>query len=159
MVRLRAELLAAIFSPMLLAAACSSSPVERSAQELGYRLQAHLAPDIAGGGAVLEQLPDGARVTLGEQALFPSGSTELDDKGRYVLASVIEALLAPRLLRIEVAESGTGPVGLQAARAQAVTRYFEEYGLGPALQVSATPSGSVGAAPQELTITVRIVSS
>jgi flagellar motor protein MotB len=143
---------------MLLVGACSSSS-GRSAQELGSRLQTQLAPDIAAGGVVLEQLPEGARVTLSPQALFANGKSDLDDKGRYVLASLIEALLAPRLLQIHVAASAEGPENLQAARAQAIRRYFEDYELGPALlpEAGMQPT-SAGATLQELTVTVTMVS-
>jgi hypothetical protein len=163
MLRLKTELLVAFLGPMLLVAACSSSSGrDRTAQELGYRLQTQLVPDIAAGQAVLERLPDGTRVTLSEQALFPGGKAELDDKGRYVLASVIEGLVDPRLLRIEVEASPATPVSLQAAHVRAVTQYFKDYQLGPALQESTIPQGmpseAMGAAaPQGLTITVTII--
>jgi hypothetical protein len=111
----------------------------------------------------LEQLPDGARVTLPQQSLFPIGRAELDDKGRFILASVIQGLLDPGILRIEVADPPGTPVGLQTDQARAVTQYFEDYGLGRALQPSAPsqdlPLGSVGTAPPGLTITVSVVSS
>jgi hypothetical protein len=122
-----------------------------------------LAPDIAAGRVSLEQLPDGVRATLSEQSLFPSGGATLDDKGRYILASLIEGLLDPRILRIVFAVSPAVPAGLQDARIRAVTHYFEDYVLGLALESStpqqATPTGSVSAAPEALTITVSIISS
>jgi hypothetical protein len=151
--------MAALLAPMLLAVACtSSSGVSRSAQELGQRLQVGLAPDVAAGRAALEPLPDGARVTLSDVALFPTGATELDDKGRYVLASVIQGLLSPRILLIEITESPASPVGLQGLKARAVTQYLEEYGLQSTLQPPVPPD-SAGAVPRGLTITVSIVSS
>jgi len=160
----RAAGLAALLGPMLLVGACSSSGVGRSAQGLGQRLQTQLAPDITAGQVVLEQLPDGAQVTLTDQSLFPNGGTELSDQGRYVLASVIEGLLEPRITRVEVAGSSSeGYVGLQAARTRAVTQYFEDYGLGPTLLPAVSqqemPPGAASSAPQGLTITVRIISS
>jgi chemotaxis protein MotB len=163
MTHFQAAGLAALLGPMLLVGACTSSGVGRSAQGLGQRLQTQLAPDLAGGRVALEQLPDGAQVTLTDQSLFPNGGAELDDKGRYVLASVIEGLLEPRITRIEVVGSSEGYAGLQAARTRAVAQYFEDYGLGPTLVPTATqqetPPGSAGSAPQGQTITVRIVSS
>jgi hypothetical protein len=159
----QAGCLVALLGPTLLVGACASSGIHRSAQDLGQRLQTQLAPDIAAGQATLEPLPDGARVTLTEPSLFPSGGTELDDKGRFVLASVIEGLLEPRILQIQLAESPATSVGSQAARVRAVTQYFEDYGLGPALrppvpQEEAAP-GSVGAPPPGMTITIGIQSS
>jgi hypothetical protein len=159
----RAGRLAVLLSTMFLAVACASSGVNRSAQNLGQRLQVQLAPDAMAAGAVLERLPYGARITIPEQALFANGGTELDDNGRYVLASVIEGLLDPRILRIEVAEAPEAGVGLQGARERAVTEYFQDYGLGqtlePAIPQQAIEPGSVSATPQGLTITVNVVSS
>jgi hypothetical protein len=164
MMRFQAGRLAVLLSPMLLAVACSSWPgAEPAAQDLGQRLQARLAPDIAAGRATLEQLPDGARVTLVDQSLFPGGGAQLDDAGRDVLTRVIQGLLAPRILRIVVAESPTTQADLQDAQTGAVTQYFQDYGLGSVLQPATpqpgTPPGSVGAAPQGLTITVSTLSS
>jgi hypothetical protein len=151
----------ALFLPMLFVVACTSG--NNSAANLGERMQVLMAPDIAAGRAGLEQLPDGARVTLPQQSLFPVGRSELDDKGRFILASVIQGLLDPGILRIDIAASPGTPVGLQTAQARAVTDYFVDYGLGPALQPSAPqqdlPPGTVGTAPPGLTITVSVVSS
>lgn len=149
---------------MLLIVACSSSPgIGPTAQDLGQRLQVRLAPDISAGRATLDRLPDGARVTLVDQSLFPGGGAQLDDTGRDVLTRVIQSLLDPRILRVVVAESPAPQADLQDAQTGAVTQYFQEYGLGSVLQ-PATPQqgmapGSVGAAPQALTITVSIRSS
>jgi hypothetical protein len=66
-------------------------------------------------------------------------------------------------LRIDIANSPGTPVGLQTAQARAVTQFFADYGLGPALQPSVAPQelppGSAGAAPPGVTITVSIISS
>ena len=163
MMHFQAAGLAALLGPMLLVGACTSSGVGRSAQGLGQRLQTQLAPDLAAGQVTLAQLPDGAQVTLTDQALFPNGGAELDDKGRYVLASVIEGLLEPRITRIEVTGSSDGYVGLQAARTRAVAQYFEDYGLGPTLLPTAAqqemPPGSASSAPQGLTITINMIAS
>jgi flagellar motor protein MotB len=147
----------ALFFPMLFAVGCTSSG-NNSAANLGQRMQVLLAPDIAAGRVGLEQLPDGARVTIPEKLLFPRGSAELDDRGRFVLASVIQGLLDPGILRIDVAEPAPSPAYLQGARANAVRQYFVDYGLGPTLQPAAVPPGSVDTTPQDLMITVNIVS-
>jgi hypothetical protein len=151
----------ALFCSLLAVVACASG--NNSAANLGQRMQVLLAPDIASGRAGLEQLPDGARVTLPQQSLFPTGRSELDDKGRFILASVIQGLLEPGILRIDIAAAPGTPVGLQTAQAQAVTQYFVDYGLGPSLQPSAPqqdmPPGSVSTPPPGLTITVSIISS
>src|SRR5512133_1781003 len=75
---------------------------EQSPQNLGDRLQAELNPQLANGSVTLERLPDGARIALPDQTLFPAGGAELDAQGRFILASLVEALLAPALLQVEV---------------------------------------------------------
>ena len=71
MMRFQAGRLVALFVPMLFVVACTSSG-NNSVANLGQRMQVLLAPDIAAGRVGLEQLPDGARVTLPEQSLFPT---------------------------------------------------------------------------------------
>jgi flagellar motor protein MotB len=148
----------ALLFPMLFVVACSCSG-NNSVANLGQRMQVLLAPDIAAGRVGLEQLPDGARVTLPEQSLFPPGRGELDDKGRFLLASVIQGLLDPGILRIDVAEPAPSPAYLQEPRAGAVRQFFVDYGLGSTLQPAAVPQGSADTAPQVLTISVSVVSS
>jgi flagellar motor protein MotB len=157
MMRCQTGRLVALFVPMLFVVACAPSG-NRSVANLGQRMQVLLAPDIAAGRVGLEQLPDGARVTLPEQSLFPPGRSELDDRGRFLLASVIQGLLDPGILRIDVAEPAPSPVYLQGPRAGAVRQFFVDYGLGPALQPAAVPQGSVDTTPQDLTISVSIAS-
>jgi hypothetical protein len=154
---------AAMVGLLLFATACSSETGTRGAPRLAERLQLRLAPDIVAGRATLEQLSDGARVTITDQALFPGSSTELDDNGRFTLASVIEGLLAPRILRVQMIETATAPAGMQEARARAVAEFFEDYGLGPTLQPplvqSAAPPGAVVMAPQGMAIVITIIAS
>jgi hypothetical protein len=157
MMRFQTGRLVALFFPMLFVVACTSG--NNSVTNLGQRMQVLLAPDIAAGRVGLEQLPDGARVTLPEQSLFPPGRGELDDRGRFLLASVIQGLLDPGILRIDVAEPAPSPAYLQGPRAGAVRQFFVDYGLGSTLQPAAVPQGSVDTAPQDLTISVSIVSS
>jgi hypothetical protein len=157
MMRFQTGRLIALFFPMLFVVACTSG--NNSVANLGQRMQVLLAPDIAAGRVGLEQLPDGARVTIPEQSLFPPGRSELDDRGRFLLASVIQGLLDPGILRVDVAEPAPSPAYLQGPRAGAVRQFFVDYGLGPTLQPAAVPQGSVDAAPQDLTISVSIVSS
>ena len=146
MMRFQTGRLVALFGPLLFVVACTSG--NNSAANLGQRMQVLLAPDIAAGRVGLEQLPDGARVTLPEQSLFPTGRGELDDKGRFILASVIQGLLDPGILRIDVAESAPDRLLVcKQRRLSAVRQYFVDYGLGPSLQPAAprdVPPGSVG---------------
>lgn len=139
----------------LIAGCAACSGIGATADLLGDRMQVQLRHDIAAGRVTLEQLPDGTRVTLVEPTLFARDRGELDDKGRTVLTNVIQALLNPALLQIEVGQSAAPPPGLQAQRVEAVTKYFKAARLGPALQSAGPPP----AAAQGLTITVRITSS
>jgi hypothetical protein len=156
MMRFQTGRLVALLGLVLFVVACTSG--NNSVANLGQRMQVLLAPDIAAGRVGLEQLPDGARVTIPEQSLFPPGRSELDDRGRFLLASVIQGLLDPGILRVDVAEPAPSPAYLQGPRAGAVRQFFVDYGLGPTLQPAAVTQGSVDAAPQDLTIAVSIVS-
>jgi hypothetical protein len=159
MMRLPAVHHAILLGSLLLVAACSCG-TGTNVQTLNTRLQARLSPQLATNQATVQQLPDGSQVVLVDQSLFAAGGAQLNDGGRYVLASVIEGLLEPRLLRIEVADTpGTSPY-LQNARAQAVTQYFVDYGLAPTLQPpAAQPVVPVGVPPQGTTITVHLASN
>jgi len=124
-------------------------------RDLGDRLQARLAPDIAAGRVALDRLPDGARVTLADQNLFANGGTALGGAGQTVLTGVIQGLIDPNQLRITVTGAAATPGDGQGAQTQAVTQYFDEYGLGQTLQ----PPGSGDASPQGPAITIRVISS
>jgi hypothetical protein len=143
------RLLPLLCLPLLLTA-CGGDP-----RLLNGRLHAELTPEIADGRAVVQPLPNGAQVTLTDQSLFPNGGSQLDAKGRYVLASLIEGLLDPHILRIDLASSPATPPALQQARVQAVRQFFEEYFLGPSLQPAGSPP--VAAASGGTTITVTVV--
>ena len=93
-----------------------------------------LAPDIAAGRAKLQPEHHGVSVTLVDESLFAYGGSELSEAGRNILTGVIQALLDPRILRIELAETEATPRSLQAARVQTVARYFNQADLGPAIQ-------------------------
>src|SRR3954447_22408886 len=139
---------------LVLLLGCAS---ERSPMDVGDRLQAELRPELTSGSVALEQLPDGARVTLPDQTLFPAGGAELSDKGRNVLTSLAEALLAPPLLRIDVAGTAGTLMPLQQARVRAVTQFLQGIQVAPnllfmALQENPPAAGDV--APQATTITV-----
>jgi hypothetical protein len=139
---------------LVLLLGCAS---ERSPMDVGDRLQAELRPELTSGSVALEQLPDGARVTLPDQTLFPTGGAELSDKGRNVLTSLAEALLAPPLLQIDVAGTAGTPMPLQQARVRAVTQFLQGIQVAPnllfmALQENPPAAGDV--APQATTITV-----
>jgi hypothetical protein len=152
-----AQRLGPVLLPLLLSACGWFSG--GNAQLLDNRLQARLTPEVADGRATVTSLPNGVQVTLTDQSLFPNGGAQLNDKGRYVLASVIEGLLAPHILRIDLAQSAATPPDLQQARLQAVRQFFEDYQLGSPLQpAGAQPGAPIAAASGGTTITVTIVS-
>jgi hypothetical protein len=149
--------LALICGVLLLPVACSSSPSpERIAGDLTQRLDVLLAPELASGQAGVQRLPDGARVTLADGTVFSVGGATLNDKGRYTVASVIEALLEPRLLQIEVAGSPTAAAPVQESQAHAVTTFFLDYGIA-ATTVAPQPLEAPGAGAPVVTITIRAV--
>jgi hypothetical protein len=139
---------------LVLLVGCAS---ERSPQDLSDRLQVELSPELANGSVTLERLPDGARVTLPDQTLFPTGGAELDARGRFVLTSLVQALLAPPLLQVDVAGPAGTPMTLQQARVRAVTQFLEGIQVAPNLLFTGLqeePPATDGVAPQATTVTV-----
>jgi hypothetical protein len=149
-------------APLLVVAACCGSSTERSTQDLYERMSARLAPDITAGRATLQPLPSGVGVTLVGGAVFTRGRSDLSEAGRDVMTGVIQALLEPRLLRIEV-ETSAAPGTLQAARVQSVAQYIRQTNLGVPIQVSfptqGAPQRTVPVTPYEATIIVNVISS
>ena len=150
---------AMLLSPLLPIAACAPGP-DNVAEHLNERLQFHLAPQMTTSQAALETFPDGARVTLTDQSLFKPGSAELSDSGRYIIASVIEGLVEPSLLRIELAESPASSPYLRDQRLQTVTQFLSDYRLLPSLHPGTwqgAPPPTTGAPPsQVLAITITV---
>lgn len=145
--------------PILVVVGCASAS-HRSAWHLENRLQTRLAPQIAAGQVGVQRLPDGVRVTLSEQSLFPYGSAQLDDRGRYLLASVVQGLLDPRLLRVDVSEQSGTSTFLQQQRVRAVTEFIHHVEVAPELLFAALATGMsagpVASAPQPMAITVTV---
>ena len=135
---------------VLVTAGCaggSGGPVSN----LDARMQEGLAPQAAMHQADVQAIPDGTRITLADDALFSPGSAMLDEQGRFVLASVIQGLLAPRLMSIEMTPSAGSSAYLQEARVQAVRQFFIDYELGPELAAGSEPGTQ-----QAFTITVHV---
>lgn len=173
--RFQAHRLAVLLSPMLLVAACGSN-VRHATRDLNDRLQTQLGTNIAAGQVAVRPLSTGAQVTLTDPVVFSNGGAGLDGRGQLVLASVVEGLLDPSLLQIQVADTRPTPANptlasaalaadpsqdsLQAARVHTVTQYLVEAGLGPALQPPGTtpPTGVAPGAigPAGLTFTIAV---
>jgi len=142
----------ALLMPLVLGA-CNS---HEGPPELTSRFQAMLAPELAGGQVALQPLPDGARVVINQAALFRYGSANLDDRGRALLTSAVEALLDPRLLRIDIA--GPAPEALQQARANTVVQFIRSIQVAPELRLAGLQqSVTSGITPEEVAITVTFV--
>jgi hypothetical protein len=155
-----ARRLAVLLGPFLLVAGCSTSGQQQTTQLLNHRLLFELAPAIALGDAVLQPLPDGARVTLLGTSRFPRDVRASDSRGGAIPASVVEALLDPRLMRIAVADTTTLPDDQRVDRVSDARQYFAAYGLGstlrPAAPSQAMPPGSAGAVPAGLVLTISV---
>jgi hypothetical protein len=161
-----ARRLAVLLSPLLLVAACGPSGQQRTVRLLDERLLFQLAPSIEAGDAALQILPDGARVTLlggspSSNAPSSNRAKRTDDQFPAVRVAVIEGLLDPRLMRIQLADTSALPQAQRDARVKDVARYFEAYGLGSTLQPAAPPQAmppgsAAGAAPSGLTITISV---
>ena len=156
----QARRLAVLFSPLFLIAACSSGQ-QHTTRLLNQRLQAQLAPDIAAGNVTLQPLPEGAQVTLLGPSLFSNKVRTGEDQRPDLRSAVIEGLLDPRLMQIQLADTSNLPDNQRNARIRDVSRYFVAYGLGSTLQPSDVPPQAVapgpgGSAPPGLTITINI---
>jgi hypothetical protein len=150
----------------LLLAACAPSPnVGEMSRNLTRRLNDRLAPSIAGGTATVAQTPDGARVMLADTALFQPGSnTALGGGGETLVKGVVQGLLAPKYMQIEVAGSPATPAYVRLQQVDAVTAYFENYLLGPSLRPAGAvpetlPVGPPGSGMQGFTIAIRVAPS
>jgi hypothetical protein len=155
-----ARRLAVLLGPLLLVAGCGPSGQQQTTRLLNDRLLAQLAPAIVLRQAVLQPLPDGARVTLLGSSRFPADVRVADPKENAVPASVIEALLDPRLMRIDVADTSALPDAQRVDRVRDARQYFVAYGLGstlaPAAPLQAAPPGPAGAVPAGLVLTISV---
>jgi hypothetical protein len=144
----------AAFGSILLVAGCGSLQHE-TVQQLNARMQIGLAPQVAQQQAGVQPLQNGTQITLAEDTLFTPGSAALSARGQFILASVIEGLMAPPLMQIEVTPSATSSPYLRQARVAAVRRFFTNFALGPQLVASAPATNST--APQSFAITVHVL--
>jgi hypothetical protein len=148
---------ALLLGPLLAVAACGSGGEQHTTRLLNDRLQARLGPDIAAGNAALQALPDGARVTLLSTSTFPSDTRVLDGKASDIRSNVIEGMLDPNLMRVQVTDSSALPDRLREARVANVDAYFVAYGLGSTLVATGVPGPvSPAGGPAALTIDIHV---
>jgi hypothetical protein len=149
-----ADRLAVLLSPLLLMAACGPSPQQRTTRLLDDRMKIQLAHDIEVGRVAVQQLPDGVRVTLLDSSLFPNDVKALDDQFPVIRANVIEGLLDPTLMRVQVADTSGLPADQRETRVRNVKAYFIDNGLGSVLIPDQAAPPAAG--PAGLVITVGV---
>lgn len=100
-----------------------------------------LKGELESGQVQIEQLREGIRVSVAEEILFPSGSAELNDRGREVLGKVAADLEQTTHLVAVLGHTDNVQISsrlkpryptnweLGAARAARVVRLFQEQGL------------------------------
>jgi hypothetical protein len=148
--------LAAILCPVLLVpvllGACGSSGQQATAQRLERRFEMQLAADISAHRATVDAVPNGARVTLLDPSPFSNTADARDNRNSDPRANLVEGLLDPSLMRIQVADSSTLPAAQRDLRVRNVVEYFRLAGLGPMVQLGdASQASSAG-----LTVTVTV---
>jgi hypothetical protein len=85
----------------LLALGACSEP--SSTRMLADRVTASLSPtNQCNRMASTEYLPNGTRIRLPEASLFVDRRTDLTACGQYALASVMQAMLAPRIMQVVI---------------------------------------------------------
>ena len=88
----------------LLLAACSERP---AVQVLDDRVTASMSPSQpCNRPTSVEYLPNGARISIPDTALFTVGRTDLSPCGQYAVASVVEAMLDPRIMQVVIEPGG-----------------------------------------------------
>jgi hypothetical protein len=143
-----------VLGPLLLAA-CGSSAQQHSARLLNERLQMQLSQQIAAGRAVVQRLPDGSRVTLLDASSFSNGEQAFEDQSHDIRADVIEAMLDPSLMRVQLADTSTLPPAQRDVRVQNVEQYFAAYGLGSVLVPAGSAASAAGPAGLGITFSVE----
>ncbi|WP_428490408.1 hypothetical protein [Rhodopila sp.] len=147
---------AALLVLPLLLSACGWFGQAHTVRRLDDRLQQRLASDIASGNAALQPIPDGARVTLLGPSSFPVDEQALDDQRRDVRASVIEGLLDPSLMRIQLADTSALPAYQRDLRVRNMAQYLQLNGLGSTLQPAPMPQTAPPGSPPGLVIDVTL---
>jgi outer membrane murein-binding lipoprotein Lpp len=155
--KMRMWIVAGLLGPVLLAG-CSRGPTpeQRASAELNTRLRTQLASDLEARRVVVQPLPDGARVTLLDHGMLPTGGVQLNAQQPDVRGDMVQAMLEPSLMRLSLADTSPLPETERAARIDNTTAYLGAFGLGPTIQ-SATPDPeTVAPGPAGLAITLHI---
>jgi hypothetical protein len=145
---------AVLLIPLISLAACGSGQ-QQTTQLLDQRLRMELATDVATGRALVEQVAGGDRVTLLGPAMFTNDKRALDDQTPDVRANVIEALLDPSLMHVQVTDISPLPAYQRDTRVANVQRYFTANGLGGVLVPADAAPAAAGPAGLVLMINVQ----
>lgn len=141
----------AALAALLLLVGCAGEPP--STRTLQNRLATSLDPaQTCNRPASVEYVPNGVRVRIPDTSLFVVGRTDLSACGQYVMASVVEAMLAPQVMLMVVEPSGdvNAPGAfLPRQRAGTVTAFISNKGFvgtqpRVVVQSSAAPPGNWG---------------
>jgi len=137
----------AVLTVLLMSLAACGSGQQHTEQVLDQRLHHDLASEVASGQAVVQKVQGGDRVTLLGHSTFTNSRHALDNQAPDVRANVIEALLDPRLMQVQVDDNSVLPVDQRDARVQNTMDYLAANGLGSIV----VPAGSVagGASPTD----------
>jgi hypothetical protein len=118
---------------------------------LNTRVSARMAPDLlCNKSATVEYLPNGARISMPDNALFTIGRPDLSACGRYAMASAVEAMLDPGIMQVVIEPSGDvgAPyAGLARQRADTLQGVFTDVGFDPfqpPVLVQSRPGGPIG---------------
>jgi len=116
---------APVLTALLLLTACGEPS---SSAMLHARVSARMASDqTCNSKASIQYLPDGARISMPDSALFTIGRAELSACGQYAMSDAIEAMLDPGIMQVVIEPGGDleAPyAGLVRRRADALTAVF-----------------------------------
>ena len=104
------SMLKAVISPvpaitaLMLLTACSQPS---SSDDLNARVSARMTPtQPCNAKASVQYLPDGARISMSDSALFTIGRADLSACGQYAMSGAIEAMLDPGIMRVVIEPGG-----------------------------------------------------
>ena len=115
---------------LLLLAACGepSSP-----EVLNTRVAESMAPDqLCNTKASVEYLPNGARISMPDGALFTIGKSDLSACGQYAMTSAVQAMLDPGIMQVVIEPGGdieASYAGLARQRADIMKAMFTNVGF------------------------------
>jgi len=115
---------------LLLLSACGEPS---SLEVLNRRAAASMSPDQpCNSAASVQYLPNGARISLPDSALFVVGRSDLSACGQYALSSAVQAMLAQRIMQVIIEPAGdiNAPyAGLAREKADRVKGVFSNVGF------------------------------